>query len=484
MKLYNTLTRKVETITLLRPPEVSIYTCGPTVYNYPHVGNWFTFIRYDLLIRTLKAEKLRPHWVLNITDVGHLVSDADSGEDKLEKGARLEGKTAWEIAVFYTIYFIHGLKRLNFTQPEVMPKATEHIPEQTDIIRQLEAKGITYKIDDGIYFDTSKFPQYADFAQLDLDEQQTAVRIEENPQKKHPTDFALWKFSPTFAKRDMEWNSPWGKGFPGWHIECSAMVLRYLGETIDIHAGGIDHIPVHHTNEIAQSQSVTGKPLANYWMHTNHILINDNKIAKSSGNAITLEDVEWQLNNSPVSLQAFRLMVLQSHYRTQSQFDWETLKKALYRLYDLYTLGQLQHQLNLITKQPNALTAEQIKVLQTSLLSVMSDDLNTPLFVSLLSRFLVDLKNRTLADQAALDALKQLLVFVDDISGLDISKQKDISITEKEMLNQQNRFWAYAQSTSKDFTASDKLRTDLLNNHHISVNNYSDREPLWYRVYT
>ncbi len=481
MKLYNTLNRKVEEVKPINPPAVTVYTCGPTVYDYPHIGNWFTFIRYDLLIRTLKVEKLKPRWVINITDVGHLVSDADSGEDKLEKGARLEGKSAWEIATFYTDYFIKGLSRLNISHPDVMPKATEHIPEQIELIKKLEEKGYTYRIDDGIYFDTSKFPNYADFAQLDIDEQQSAERIEVNPQKKQATDFALWKFSPSEVKRDMEWDSPWGKGFPGWHIECSAMVLKYLGETIDIHAGGIDHIPVHHTNEIAQSQTATGKPLANYWMHTNHILIDNDKIAKSAGNAITLEEIERHQENKPITLMAVRLLVMQSHYRTQSQFDWDTLLQATSRLQEFYTLGQLQYQTNLITQQPSALKSDDINQYKTTLLQAMEDDLNTPIFLSELNRIIVELKNKTLFDHTALEALKQLLIFIDNISGLDLSKQKDITYSEIELLNQQNKFWLAAQNGNKDFTASDSLRNKLLTDNKIIVNNYLDRGPLWYR---
>lgn len=481
MKLYNTLSRKVEDIGLLNPPEVSIYTCGPTVYDYSHIGNWFTFIRYDLLIRTLLAEQLKPHWILNITDVGHLISDADSGEDKIEKGARREGKSAWDVASFYTDYFIKGLARLNISQPEALPKATEHIPEQIELIKKLETKGCTYIIDDGVYFDTSKFPKYADFAKLDLDEQQSAARIDDNPQKKRPIDFALWKFSPMGTKRDMEWESPWGKGFPGWHIECSAMILKYLGETIDIHAGGIDHVPVHHTNEIAQSETATGKSLAKYWMHTNHILIDSSKIAKSAGNAITLEDIENYLDHITTALQAFRLLVMQSQYRTQSQFDWALLIQAKNRLFDLYSLSQLKYQTNLITAYTSAFSADDINKFQAKLLSAMTDDLNTPKFLSELSRFAVEIKNKTLVDSAAQEAFKQLIIFIDQISGLDISMQPDISAPEIEMLNEQNRLWVEAQNSHKNFTDSDGIRSKLLSEHHISVNNYMDRGPLWFR---
>jgi cysteinyl-tRNA synthetase len=332
VKLYNTPERAVQTVKPKDPPLVSVYTCGPTVYDYPHIGNWFTFIRYDLLIRVLKAGGYRPKWVLNITDVGHLVSDADEGEDKLEKGAKREGKTAQEIADFYAEYFLEGMRRLNFIEPDHVPRATDHIPEQIRFIKKLESQGLTYVIDDGVYYDTSKFPGYEDFARLNLTQQQTGGRVQANRQKRQPADFALWKFSPKDGKRAMEWDSPWGKGFPGWHLECSALILKYLGETIDIHAGGIDHIPVHHTNEIAQSKALTGKPLSRHWFHTNHILVDGRKISKSLGNGITLEDVEKQ----GFSLVALRLLALQSHYRTQQNFTWESLEAAQTSLQSFY----------------------------------------------------------------------------------------------------------------------------------------------------
>src|SRR5882762_2990968 len=284
MKLYNTPKKQTEEIQPQHAPGVSLYTCGPTVYDYPHIGNWFTFIRYDIFVRTLQQAGFNPQWVMNITDVGHLVSDADEGEDKIEKGARRENKSAWDIANFYTDYFVNGLKRLNITAPAQLPRATDHIQEQIELIQKLEEKGYTYTISDGVYYDTLKFPDYAAFAQLDLSEQEAGKRVQSNPEKRHPSDFALWRFSPKDHKRDMEWDSPWGKGFPGWHIECSAMSMRYLGETIDIHGGGIDHIPVHHTNEIAQSEAATGKKFVNYWVHHNFLLVDNHKMSKSLQN--------------------------------------------------------------------------------------------------------------------------------------------------------------------------------------------------------
>ena len=238
MKLYNTLTRSVDEINPQNPPKVTVYTCGPTVYDYAHVGHWFNYVRMDTLIRTLKLSGLDTTWVMNITDVGHLVSDADEGEDKLEKGAKREGKTAWEVAEFYTKDFLECMAKLNILTPDHIPKATDHISEQIELIKSLESKGYTYIISDGVYYDTSKFAEYAKFAQLDLEGQQAGARVNINEEKRNQTDFALWKFSPkhmesdsdmSSKKRDMEWESPWGVGFPGWHIECSAMSMKYLG---------------------------------------------------------------------------------------------------------------------------------------------------------------------------------------------------------------------------------------------------------------
>lgn len=331
MKLYNTLSKSVEGFEPIYPPKVTVYTCGPTVYDYAHIGHWFTYVRADILIRALKLAGYEPDWVMNITDVGHLVSDADDGEDKLEKGARREGKTAWEVAEFYTKDFVECLDILHIQKPKWMPKATDHIAEQIALVQKLVDKGYAYTIDDGVYYDTSKFATYADFAQLDLDDQQEGARVATNDQKRNASDFALWKFSPQDQKRDMEWDSPFGngrKGFPGWHIECSAMSMKYLGETLDIHTGGIDHIPVHHTNEIAQSEAATGKKFANFWLHANHVMVNGEKISKSLGNGIRLQEITERGFGPDV----IRLHILESHYRSQSKFSWEGLEAAKSRL--------------------------------------------------------------------------------------------------------------------------------------------------------
>jgi cysteinyl-tRNA synthetase len=464
MKLYNTLTKQVETITPLNPPKVTVYTCGPTVYDYPHVGNWFTFIRYDLLVRALRLSGYEPQWVMNITDVGHLVSDADEGEDKLEKGAHREGKTAWDVAKFYGDYFITGLTRLNITQPDMLPRATEHIQEQIALIQTLEDKGYTYVIDDGVYYDTAKFPKYADFAQLDLDEQQAGKRVNFNEQKRNPTDFALWKFSPKDHQRDMEWGSPWGKGFPGWHIECSAMSMKYLGETIDIHAGGIDHLPVHHTNEIAQSEGATGKQFAKYWMHTNHVLVDGEKISKSTGNGIVLEDIEAK----GFSLEVFRLLVLQSHYTSQSKFSWDDLEAAQVRLKSYQAMADLRWQIPDKAVNIRPKWAEE----QAQILAYVQEDLSTPMVLAKLS-VLQDVTEAI--DAQDKDMFDSFISFIDGLLGTKFSEQGDITPTEKQLIAEREN-----AREAKDWTKSDELR-DQLKTKGIGLRDTGGRTT-WFRL--
>jgi cysteinyl-tRNA synthetase len=468
MKLYNTLTRSVDTIEPQHAPEVSIYTCGPTVYDYPHVGNWFTYIREDILIRALKLSGLQPKWVMNITDVGHLTSDADEGEDKLEKGAKREGKTAWDVASFYTDYFVKGLDRLNILPPDYLPKATEHIEEQIALIKTLEEKGFTYVITDGVYYDTSKFPRYADFAKLDLDEQQAGARVEVNPEKRNQTDFALWKFSPTDHKRDMEWDSPWGKGFPGWHIECSAMSMKYLGETLDIHAGGIDHVPVHHTNEIAQSEAATGKPFALHWMHSNHITIEGEKIAKSAGNGITLEDIEAK----GISLEAFRLHVLESHYRSQSKFSWESLEAAQNRLNDFRAWADLRYQpsTDVMPEELDLL----FKVTREDIQTALMQDLNTPAALTSLGKLINYMSNIPIPGVEG-NYTDGMLAFIDSALGLQLSNRPDITDKQKTLI--QTRETA---RQNKDWAASDIARDELLA-QGIGLRD-TPHGAIWYRI--
>lgn len=324
LTFYNTLGRKKEEFQPLEKGVVKMYHCGPTVYQYAHIGNLRAYVFADILRRTLEVEGYEVKQVMNITDVGHLVSDSDEGEDKMESAAKGAGKTAQEIALFYTDAFLKDLALLNIKTPAYLPKATEHIPEQIALIKQLEEKGFTYTINDGVYFDTSKFESYAELALLHIEGMEEGARVEANPEKKNPADFALWKLSKSEEKRQQEWDSPWGVGFPGWHIECSAMSMKYLGETLDIHTGGIDHIPVHHTNERAQSEAATGKKFVNYWMHSAFLNLEGEKIAKSLGNTIRLEE----LMGNDISPLSYRYFLLTANYRTFINFSWEAVHGA------------------------------------------------------------------------------------------------------------------------------------------------------------
>lgn len=321
--LFNTPARQKEQFVPLQPGKVGLYTCGPTVYHYAHIGNLRTYVFEDLLVRALKRAGYAVNHVMNITDVGHLVSDGDDGEDKMEVGARKAGKTIWEIADYYSQVFFNDLAKLNVLKPQIIPKATDHVQEMIELIQALEKKGFTYVTSDGVYFNTEKFPQYPDFAHLDVENLEAGKRVALG-EKKSPTDFALWKFLPKDKKRQQEWDSPWGKGFPGWHIECSAMAMKYLGETFDIHCGGIDHVRVHHTNEVAQSEAATGKRFANVWLHGEFLNEDSGKMSKSKGETLTLSVLERD-GFDPMD---YRFLLLQAHYRTQLLFSYDALKAA------------------------------------------------------------------------------------------------------------------------------------------------------------
>ncbi len=466
MKLYNTLTKQVNDIKPLTPEKITIYTCGPTVYDYAHIGHWFTYVRADILVRTLQASGLKSTWVMNITDVGHLVSDADEGEDKLEKGARREGKTAWEVAEFYAQDFLEGMKLLNMLPPDVMPKATDHIPEQIALITQLEVKGFTYVIDDGVYYDTAKFPSYADFAQLDLDEQQGSGRVLLNPQKRSSSDFALWKFSPKGSQRDMEWDSPWGKGFPGWHIECSAMSMKYLGPTLDIHTGGIDHLPVHHTNEIAQSQAASGQRFVNHWMHSNHVMVEGDKISKSLGNGIRLQTI-LQRGITP---EALRLHVLESHYRTQAHFSWENLEAAQNRLQSYRAMADTYWQPR---AEAAGLGVSEITAHVHDVAAALQNDLNTPAALSALSS-LDKAIEKDGVNQGAQSTFGEALTWLDQALGLKL-KSDDISDEQKQTIKDRG-----VARTAQDWAKSDQLR-DQLSEQGIVLKD-SGQSTIWVRL--
>ncbi len=335
MKLYNSLSRTIEDFGPLHPPKVSLYTCGMTVYDFAHIGHGRKYVGDDILRRTLTRFGYLVTHVQNVTDVGHLSSDADEGEDKMEKGAKKYGKTVWEVAQFYTEQFYASMDALHILRPTVICKATEHIPEQIALIEKLIANGLAYDTQEAVYFDVTKFPGYALlFGRQTLEEKKTAVRetVNEGEHKKHAADFVLWfKRVGRFTDHAMHWDSPWGDGFPGWHIECSAMSMKYLGDSIDIHTGGIDHIPVHHPNEIAQSEGATGQPFVRYWVHYNFLRVNGKKMSKSLGNFFTIDDVV----KKGVDPLALRYFYLTSHYRSELNFTWESLSAAAAALVEL-----------------------------------------------------------------------------------------------------------------------------------------------------
>jgi cysteinyl-tRNA synthetase len=323
LQLYDTYTRQVRDFEPLKPGRVGLYACGLTVYDYAHIGNLRTYIFEDILRRVLEFNGYEVEHVQNITDVGHLTSDADTGEDKMEKGSRRTGMTAWEIAELYTAAFQDDMRQLNIVEPTIWCKATDHIGEQIELVQCIEAAGYAYRTDDGIYFDTSKLDDYGYMARLDVAGLRAGARVEVAG-KRSPTDFALWKFSPPGEQRQMEWDSPWGVGFPGWHIECSAMAARYLGPFFDIHCGGEDHIPVHHTNEIAQTQACYGTRLANFWMHGYFLQLDDMKMAKSAGEFLRLQTL-IDRGYDPL---AYRYFCLGGHYRSKLTFSWEGMDGA------------------------------------------------------------------------------------------------------------------------------------------------------------
>lgn len=448
LKLYNTPTKKIEEFTPQDPQNVKIYTCGPTVYATPHIGNWVAFIYWDILVRTLRANGFTPNRTMNITDVGHLVSDEDEGEDKLEKGARREGKTAWQVAEFYTAEFLRGMKELNLETPQNLSKATDFIAEQIAIIDDLTAKGFTYETSDGIYFDTAKFPSYADFAGLDLENLKAGARVNFNPEKRNLADFALWKWSPQNQKRDMEWDYRGRKGFPGWHLECSAIALNTLGETLDIHTGGIDHIPVHHTDEIAQSECHTGKKFANYWLHCNHMTSEGRKISKSLENGFTLDDLT-EKGFSPLD---FKMLVLQSQYQTSGDFTFENLQAAQNRLKNWRNIAALRHQIS-------GQKGEGIPSLagKNAILEAINENLDTPKALAQTDEIFLEI-SKTPAEKLSKSNLVELLEFLDELLGLDlIASTPDISEELKQKILERR-----AAREDKNWAKSDKIRDELL----------------------
>lgn len=456
------MTRSVETINPLEPGKVRFYTCGLTVYSQPHIGNWVAYIYWDILERTLQANGYAVTRVQNITDVGHLTSDEDAGEDKMLKSALSEGSTAWQVAEKYIkISNDEAYTQLGLLHPLHMPRATEYIPQQIEFIKGLEQKGYTYTISDGVYFDTSTLDDYGKLAKLDIDGLQFGARVADIG-KKNPTDFALWKFSPKNETRDMEWESPWGKGFPGWHLECSVMARELLGDTIDIHTGGIDHIPVHHVNEIAQSEAFTGKPFSKMWVHANHIKVNGTKMSKSLGNIYKLKDIV----EKGFDIEAFKLMIISKHYRTEGNFTWDILESFQHVLIKFNAWADLQFQgftsKNLVTNYQDAISY--IK-------DELSNDLNTPAVLAYING-MVERSDELGVDSAAIAlATKQ----IDSLLGLKLSKRTDISDDQKQLITQR----ADARRNN-NWVSSDNLR-DQLQQQGITVRDIPTGQ-LWSRA--
>ncbi len=431
IKLYNQLTKKIEEFTPQDPQNVKIYTCGPTVYSYAHVGNFTSYIYWDLLIRLLTLEGYKVNRVLNLTDVGHLASDADDGEDKLEKGARTEGKTVWEIADKYIKAFLTDFRSLNLVEPTKIARATDYIDEDKDLVDRLTNGGYTYETTDGVYFDTSKFNTYADFANLDLKNLRAGARVEFNDEKRNTSDFAVWKYIHPGENHAMRWEYNDKIGYPGWHLECATIIHTELGGTIDIHTGGIDHIPVHHTNEIAEYEAGYGEKLANFWLHNNFIMIDGQKISKSLGNAFTLQDLEKQ-GFSPLD---YKLWVLQGHYKTERNFSLSDLSAAKAR-----RLNWRNRIARLYQVKSNSTSVNSFD--RARALELVSNNLNSTELLAMIDNSVL-----TLSDWN----------FIDELLGLDL-----INSTPDKTQELADEFYARELARkNQDYAVADKIRDDL-----------------------
>ena len=444
MKLYNQLSKSVELFTPIDQNNVKIYTCGPTVYSYAHIGNFSSYIYWDLLVRTLTLNNYTVNRVLNLTDVGHLSSDADDGEDKLEKGAKREGKTVWEIADKYIAAFLEDFRALNLTEPTKIARATDYIDADIALVKTLIDKGYTYETSDGIYFDTSKFATYADFARLDIEKLKAGARVEFNSEKRHVSDFAVWKYIKPSEDHAMQWEFNGHLGYPGWHLECSTIIHEELGEPIDIHTGGIDHIPIHHTNEIAQSEAAFEEKLCHYWLHCNFITIDGQKISKSLGNIYTLADLSAR-GFSPLD---FKLWVLQGHYRGDRNFSFDDLSAAKNRHLNWRNRIATEYQI-----QPKDFTFS-----QETALELVSNDLNSSELLAY-----IDNNELSLEDWEFIDKLLGLNLI---ISTPEISAELKSKITERETARK-----------NRDYATADRLRDELASQNVTVLD--TENGPIW-----
>lgn len=450
LRLYNTLTKKKEEFVPIDKENniVTIYTCGPTVYNYAHIGNMRTYIFMDTLRKILKYNGYKLNHVMNITDVGHLTSDADEGEDKMSKSAREQNKSVYEIAKIYTEAFFKDIHRLNISEPEHIVKATDHIKDMEEYVKEIIKNGYAYETSKGIYFDTSKLPTYGELSRIKLDNQKAGARVNVDKEKKNPLDFAIWIKAP--KEHIMKWDSFAGLCYPGWHIECSAMSRKYLGEKFDIHTGGVDHIPIHHENEIAQSKGATGKNPANIWMHVEFLLIDNGKMSKSLHNVYTLDDLEKR----GIEPLAYRYFTYTSHYRNKLNFTWDGIKSCQVSLDRLRELVNSHKDLN------NNVDDKVLKDFENRFIEAINDDLNMPVAISIvweLAKYSVK-SNK----------IYELIMKFDSILSLDLNKvkkdNKNVEIPNEilELLEQRKK-----ARESKDYALSDTLRDKIKEKGYI-----------------
>jgi cysteinyl-tRNA synthetase len=450
MRLYNSIYKKVVDFKPLNPEVVTMYSCGPTVYKDAHIGNFRTYTLTDLIYRALKFYNYNVKFIMNLTDVGHLVGDSDEGEDKVEKSAREEGKSAKEITTYYTNKFLTDYDRLKLNRPLKFTKASEYIDAQIKLIRTLEQKGYTYKTSDGIYYDTSKFENYGQLSGIRLDSVKEGARVEVNEEKKNPTDFALWKFSDKEEKRQQEWMSPWGMGFPGWHIECSAMCLTELGDTVDIHVGADDLKMVHHQNEIAQSEAATDKKFVKYWVHGGFLTVDETTMSKSLGNIYTVDDV---ISNGfdPMSLRYFYMT---AHYRIPLNFSWNALKNAQNSLFKVYEMVET------LEEKSNAEISEKHMVRFNE---AIENDLNMPKALAVMWDLLKsDLSGPTKI--ATLLKMDKIFGFsIDDHVGFEIPENIS-NLAKSRAEYRKSGIWDKADMVRKEILALGYILTDKPDN--------------------
>ncbi|MFH1561052.1 MAG: cysteine--tRNA ligase [Patescibacteria group bacterium] len=437
ISLHNTLTRQKDELVPVKPGEIGIYSCGPTVYWNQHIGHMYCYTQWDSLVRFLRYLGYKVNWVMNITDVGHLTSDGDIGDDKMEKGAKRENLSVWEIADKYIEQFMESLELLNIQKPDVFCRATEYVQEQIDLAKLIEKNGFAYQTGTGLVFDTSKFAQYPDFANLDLGQQEAGSRVDVDQDKKQPWDFLLWVNNQ--PNHIMQWDSPWGRGFPGWHLECTAMSVKHLGQRFDIHTGGREHIPVHHTNEIAQGYGAFGHQTANFWIHNEWLNLKGEKMSKSKGNFFTVADLKAK-GFDPL---AHRYLILSSHYRKGLDFSWQALKgaqRALERLQKAFSNWQGEPKESQETKQ-----------WQERFIEVLADDLNWPKAMAVVW----EMVKSDLSDQEK----KYLLLDWDQVLGFKIGqlpKTKKASKEIQELLDRRERL-----RKEKKYQEADKVREKI-----------------------